>query len=160
MEEQQNSSLVEIDYSFAAPPESVFAAFTEPRELEHWIWGRPADEVDCACELSVGGSFCFALTQRGADGAEARFRMLGLFTEIDPPRRLGYTLHWDAPVGYNEDGGTCIDEFVHIDFEEASEGTALRFRQYGVPNDAAAREHERSIRATFDILAERLRAGH
>ena len=78
---------------------------------------------------------------------------------IDGPHRLVHTVHWDAPVGYNEPGMHPIDEVLIIEIEPHEDGCRLRYTHLGIPDDGmSAAEHERSVRATLDVLARRLGA--
>lgn len=83
--------------------------------------------------------------------------MRGQYVEITPPARLIYTVHWDAPVGYNETG-QAIDEVVIIDLAAAAGTmeTELHYLHMGVPTPAAADGHRKAILHTFEILRKHL----
>jgi len=74
----------------AVPPERVFQALTDPRELLKW-WGSP--EVyrteEWNIDLRVGGRW--ECRGHGADGKP--FTVDGEFRVIEPPKRLVYTWH-------------------------------------------------------------------
>jgi uncharacterized protein YndB with AHSA1/START domain len=77
----------------AVPPERVFAALTDPAELEAW-WGSPeAYRGKWTLDLRVGGKWESHVTS--ADGTKARVH--GEVLAVDPPRLLSYTWHasWD-----------------------------------------------------------------
>jgi len=74
----------------AAPPERVFAALTDPAELEAW-WGSPQTySGKWTLDMRVGGAWQSQV--RGADGHDARVH--GEILALDPPRLLSYT--WQA----------------------------------------------------------------
>jgi uncharacterized protein YndB with AHSA1/START domain len=94
MDEQAAGLTLELNPTFSAPPEQIFAMLTEPAELSRW-WGPrgfelPATELD----LSVNGRYRF--TMKPPDG-EA-FHLSGKFLAVDAPGRLVYTFHWDEPT--------------------------------------------------------------
>lgn len=78
-----------------APPEVVFAAWTEPDHLRHW-WGPPELVlVTCECDARVAGLCRFV--HRAHDGTEYAFS--GEYREVDRPRRLVRTFAYDgAPL--------------------------------------------------------------
>ena len=77
-----------------APPERVFRALTDPRELMEW-WGSPEAYRAHRWEsdLRVGGRWVV----EGKDASGAPYSVWGEFLEIVPPTRLVHTwLHdWD-----------------------------------------------------------------
>lgn len=75
-----------------APPERVFRALTDPKEVPAW-WGSPDTYrvTEFEGDLRVGGRW--RSSGRGGDGAA--FSVEGEYLEIDPPHRLVHT--WRAP---------------------------------------------------------------
>ena len=66
------------------PPETVFAAFTDPACLERW-WGPKGFTNEFRiCDFEPGGEWNFDMI--GPDGT--RYRNESRFLEIDPPHRL------------------------------------------------------------------------
>ena len=76
------------EVEIAAPPEEVFRALTDPRELEEW-WG--SDDTyrtrDWEGDAQPGGEWSVRTTD--ADGNEGTVE--GEYLVVDPPRRLEYT---------------------------------------------------------------------
>jgi uncharacterized protein YndB with AHSA1/START domain len=75
-----------ITRSFSAPPELVFAAWTEPRHVKQW-WG-PHGFVTTLCEidLRVGGAFKIEMCGPGG----TIYPIDGTYREINRPSRLVY----------------------------------------------------------------------
>ena len=107
-----------------APRRLVFAAYTKPEHLPHWMlgpegWTMPICEID----LRPGGAWHFVW--RRADGTEMAMR--GVYQEIVPPERLVSTESWggDWPETLNtlilteEDGKTTITQRVLYPSKEA-----------------------------------------
>jgi uncharacterized protein YndB with AHSA1/START domain len=73
---------LEMARRYEAPPERVFAAWTEPDRMKHWWgpegWSIPWSEAD----LRAGGAFRYAM--RSPEGDEHIVE--GTIAEIDPPR--------------------------------------------------------------------------
>jgi uncharacterized protein YndB with AHSA1/START domain len=133
---------------FNAPRALVFAAFTSPKHLPHWMLG-PAGWEMTACEIDLrpGGAWHYAW--RHADGSE--MAMSGVYREVVPPERTVTTESWgeDWPETVNtlelseEDGRTTITSTV-------------RYPSRGA-RDAALRTGMREgMSLSFDRLAELL----
>lgn len=146
---------VRVSRSFEHPPDVLFAAFTLPHLAARWMWAglgsQPRGEID----LRVGGRYRIAITADAGDvswpGRERAMR--GVYLEIEPNRRLVYTLHWDADVGYNRPCLESIDEAVIVDIREVDTGSLLTFTHVGLPGDATSAEaHAQGIQASLDVL--------
>lgn len=106
-----------MERRYDAPPERVFAAWTEPDRMKHWWgpagWTIPHSEAD----LSPGGTFRY--TMRSPDGDEHAVE--GIIAEIDPPLRY---------VTVSELGGDGAHSPVRVEtivtFEANDGGTLLR----------------------------------
>ena len=46
-----------IKRRFNAPPAKVFAAWTDPKKLKHWMGGREIGSVTAETDARVGGPF-------------------------------------------------------------------------------------------------------
>ena len=79
---------------FAAPPEAVFAAFSDPARLALWWGPHGFTNTFRIFELRVGGRWEF--TMHGPDGAN--YDNISVFREISAPRRIIFEhlepMHW------------------------------------------------------------------
>lgn len=146
---------VRISRSFDHPPEALFAAFTQPLLVARWMWAGIGSQPYAEIDLRVGGRYRVAITADPDDetwpGSERAMR--GVYLEIEPNRRLVYTLHWDADVGYNRPCLESIDEAVIVDIQAVNAGTLLTFTHVGLPGDATSAEaHAKGIQASLDVL--------
>ena len=111
---------------FAAPPEAVYRAHTDPKIIQKWLlgpegWTMPVCEVD----LREGGSWHFVW--RKSDGTEMEMR--GTYREIRPPERLVSIESWggDWPETVNtlvlteENGQTTVTMTILYPSKEARE---------------------------------------
>lgn len=119
---------------FDAPPALVFAAWTNPEHMPHWMLG-PAGWTMPVCEIDLrpGGAWHFAW--RGPDGTGMEMR--GVYREIAPPDRLVSTESWggDWPETLNtlalteEDGKTktaCTVLYPSKKARDAAVGTGMK----------------------------------
>lgn len=76
--------LFEIDRRFAAPPEKVFKAWTDPEDLKQWFSPAGMSMSQAKMDLRPGGGFHYALR------APTGFEMWGMweFEEIKAPEKL------------------------------------------------------------------------
>lgn len=119
----------------AMPPERVFCALTDAKEIEHW-WGAP--EVyrmkDWHADTRVGGRYSVVVHR--ADGND--LPASGTFLELEQPRKIVHTrkYEWEHPsLGQRE---TTIT--YHLD--PVGTGTRVTVRHEGFLGcDEAAYEH-------------------
>jgi uncharacterized protein YndB with AHSA1/START domain len=120
-----------------APRRLVFAAYTNPAHVPHWMlgpqgWTMPVCEID----LRVGGAWHFVW--RRSDGTEMEMR--GVYREIVPHERVVCTEAWggDWPETLNtlvlseQDGKTTIRQQVRYPSKEARDAALKTGMQDGV----------------------------
>jgi uncharacterized protein YndB with AHSA1/START domain len=106
-------STITITRTVAATPERVFAAWTDAEQLAAWWWpqlGGTTYDVDAR----LGGRFRIHSAGIGAT-------VTGVYTEVDPPRRLVFTWSW-------EDEGepeAVVEDTVVVTFEPDDGGTLV-----------------------------------
>ena len=146
-----------VTREFAAPPERLYRAFTDPVDAAAWMWGRDAPNAAAEMDLRVGGRYSVAKDAPADDDSgwgTDRWAIRGTFIELDPPRRLVYTLHWSGPVGYNQTGDEVLDEAAVVTFEATEAGTRVVYDHIGIPDDGmSATEHGKGLAASFESLA-------
>jgi len=136
-----SNTTLRIERTFQAPAQAVFDAWTSEEVMRRWWhaahdWETPAAEVD----LRLGGAVR-VMMRNPHDGAE--YGGGGVYTEIDPPRRLAFTWLWD---------GDDTRQLIELDFEETDGVTVVRFTHSGLWNEEAVRSHERGWGSAFDNL--------
>ena len=114
----QTVPLVEREIRIEARPEIVFQHFVDPDKLARWIG------TTLVLDLRPGGEMRMTIAGEHVSA--------GQFVEIDPPRRLVYTMGWDEPNHPIPPGSTRVE----IDLTPDGDGTHLRFRHLGLPADA------------------------
>lgn len=145
-----------IEREFPAPPEAVYAAFTDPAKYARWVWGSYGKAVQAELDLRING--ILRVTDDFGKGREELFR--GMYLVIEPGRRIVHTLHWGGSMGYDYEGKTPLDEVIALEFAPGPHGCMLRYVHLGVPDEPGiAADHESSVRGTLDWLDTLLREG-
>lgn len=154
--ENPDGTQVHMTERFAAPPERLWRAFTEPADMAEWMWGGYGSNCVASADLRVGGRYSVYTDSNATEHGwhTDRVGRLGVYIKIVPEQRLVYTLHWDAPVDYNQQGGVILDEVVIVMFEDDDGGTLVDLRHIGIPDDGgSAIEHGRGTVEEFEWLA-------
>ena len=100
-------------YSFDAPPERVFAAWTDCASMKHWYGPEGHELIVCDMDLREGGAWRFVT--RDGEGVETA--LLGVYREIAPPERIVNTEAWEEMPD--------IETVVTTTLEPEGEGTRL-----------------------------------
>lgn len=124
-----------------APPEAVFAAWTDPASLARWM--APGGTADAMLDLRIGGKFRIAMA--GAGGTVVH---TGEYLAIEPPTRLVFT--WRS--AHTGDAPTLVTVLL----QPCAGGTDLTLIHAQLPDDAFA-PHRAGWAFLLDQLAARLR---
>src|SRR3954470_12620214 len=81
---------LEIKRFIKSPPETVYAAWTDPNHLKQWFGPEGVETNDLVAEARVGGIFRRDITDPEGD----KMTMLGEFLELLPARKVVFTWHW------------------------------------------------------------------
>jgi uncharacterized protein YndB with AHSA1/START domain len=136
-----------LERSFAASPEEVFDAWTNPKVLERW-WtvqstqGSPRCEVD----LRVGGRYVL----RMRDESGELHVVGGEYREVDRPRRLVYTWRWEGGGGPHP-GHVSI---VTVEFRADGEQTNVVLEHSGLASEESRTRHGAGWQAVLARLAQ------
>jgi uncharacterized protein YndB with AHSA1/START domain len=142
--------------TFAVSPSRMWQAFTDPADMAAWMWGGYSNNCVAESDLRVGGRYSvYTDSTATKDGWHSdRIGRLGMYVEIVPEIRLVYTLHWDAPVGYNQQGAVVTDEVFIVTFTPDDDGTLVAVSHLGIPDDGvSAVEHGRGLGEELEKLA-------
>ena len=112
--------IIEREVRIAAPPETVFAFWTDPTRMARWM-GR-----DIRLDPRPGGEF--RVDYNGSDIVR------GAFVTVDPPTRIVLTWGWEAPGDPTPPGASTVE----VDFMPDGDGTILRLRHSGLVPDAVS----------------------
>ncbi|RIK46487.1 MAG: polyketide cyclase [Chloroflexi bacterium] len=134
-----------LTHDFAAPPELVFAAWTDPAQLAQW-WGPEGFSTPSATLDVVPGGAWRTCMRRDADGMELWSR--GEFREVEPPHRLVFTFAWEG-----DDGALRHETLVSVSFAAHAGGTRMTFRQSPFPTAQERDDHHGGWSECFHKLA-------
>jgi uncharacterized protein YndB with AHSA1/START domain len=106
------TTTVTVSRAVPAPPQRVFEAWTEVERLAAWWWPQLAGTT-YDVDAREGGRFRIQSPVIGAT-------VSGVYTEVDPPRRLVFTWVWQDD-GEPESG----EDTVVVTFEPDGDGTTV-----------------------------------
>jgi uncharacterized protein YndB with AHSA1/START domain len=115
-----------------ADPESVFRAWTNPKEIEKWAFPEGGTFVSASVDLTVGGRYSIAMKM--SDGTT--HTAVGVYRVIDRPRKLVYTWDW------KEQAGQMGDTIVTVEFRAAGLATDIVLTHERFPNAEVRGHHE------------------
>ncbi|MDC1141912.1 SRPBCC domain-containing protein [Planctomycetota bacterium] len=144
-----------IEIPFNQSCARLFQAFTTPKDMEVWCWADLGQNAKARADLRVGGFWSVYCDNafKSERFNNDRAGCMGFYTDIQPSKRLAYTLHWDADVFYNLGKTDCPDEFISIEFIPDGDGCLLKYTHGGIPDiEVAAAEHEKGTRYTLAYL--------
>jgi uncharacterized protein YndB with AHSA1/START domain len=130
---------VVVEVFIAAPPERVFQAITDPKQVSQW-WGQKDmyRVTGGYADVRPGGKWLSS--GKGADGKE--FHVEGEYLEVDPPRLLVHT--WNASYSTHPKTTTVrweleprrVHGLQHSGPQKTGTGTLVRIRHSGFAGDA------------------------
>jgi uncharacterized protein YndB with AHSA1/START domain len=139
---------VSIERRFDAPPDAVWAAWTEPSRFAEWFGTPPFRTPVETVSMDVRPGGRWQATQVSEDGA-TEMPFLGTYDEVRRPERLVFT--FDDP-----EGGTEV-ETATLTLRPSDGGTLMEFSQEGhLPEEQYGLLAEGYCRF-FDRLEEHLR---
>ena len=113
-----------------APPERVFAAWTDPQKLMRWFGPEQIEMLRAEAEARVGGRF--RLIMRGTDGEE--HHVSGVYREVVPDRKLVFTWAWRTTPER--------ESLVTVDIRPDGAGSQLTLTHEQFFDEAARDRHE------------------
>ena len=117
--ETEGETHVIVRRKFAAAPEAVYRAHTEPKLIQQWLLGPEGWVMPvCINEARVGGIFRYEWTK--ADGSMG-FHITGEILEVEPGRRIVHVERMHLP-------DPTPDNRVETRFEKDAAGTLMTMR--------------------------------
>jgi len=129
----QDTVIAEIQ--IAAPPERVFSAISDARQLERWFSNPECPAKLWEMDARAGGSYRYEKQAGSADVNGVRdFKCHGEILEYDPPRLLVYT--WKGNWHDTPNSSTV----VRWELTPTNNGTQVRVTHSGLSNLPVARK--------------------
>ena len=127
-----NDNVLEMERLIPAPPERVFEYWTEPELVAKWFGPGDFDVPSSQLDLRPGGKW--RTTIRSPEG---QLRTVsGVYSTIEPPRRLVFTWAWD-----DDNGVRGHETQVTVTLEPTPGGTRLRLVQEDFQNREVRDRH-------------------
>ena len=124
-----------------ASREEVFAAWSDPASIRHWMCPGDTTTADAQIDFRVGGSFRIVM-KGGKDDTEHT----GKYQTIDPPLKLSFT--W---ISKNTDSKTTL---VTIELRQREDQTELTLTHERFPSTERVRQHKGGWSQIADRLAQ------
>ena len=142
MTTQAETLTLKLERLIAAPPERVFAAWTQPELLNQWS-SPPGISIEGGeLDLRVGG--LWRVMMRAEDGSTRE--AFGMYREIVRPTRLVYTHAWH--VG----SGTTPVTVLTVEFRPEGTSTRLLLTQTGFESPESRDGHRIGWFSSIDNL--------
>jgi glutathione S-transferase len=135
-----------ITRHFKAPPERVFAAFTQRPLMQGWYGPQAMTVPQCEVDARVGGKY--RVEMHAASGSVNV--VTGEFKEIDAPRKLVFSWGWLNGAGRNP------ETLVTLTFKPSGDGTELTLVQTGFLKEEFREGHRDGWTSSLDGLEEAL----
>jgi serine/threonine protein kinase len=141
-------STIRLSKTIPAPPERVFAAWTDPARMHDWYaptddYTTPVADVD----LRVGGTYRVGMKRK--DVAHVNL-VSGQYCRIEPPSLLSFTWAWEAPHP------DVQETQVTMEFRPREGFTDLTFTHERFRDEEQRRKHAEGWAGCLDRLARKL----
>lgn len=104
---------------FAAPPEAVYRAHTDPELIQKWLLGPEGWTMPvCVCDARPGGKFRYEWSNSSKGQG---FYITGEYLELRPPSRIVHVERMHLP-------DPTPDNHVETTFDADGEGTLMTIR--------------------------------
>lgn len=114
----EGDRFVVVTRRFAASPEAVFRAHTDPALIQKWMLGPDGWTMPvCVCDARPGGKMRFEWTNGNGGG----FYLTGECLAIEPPRRIVHVERMHLP-------DPTPDNHIETTFEADGDGTLMTMR--------------------------------
>lgn len=126
-----------MERTFAAPPDRVYRAWTDEKEVTQWIAPNPEMPTTAELDVRVGGAYVIRMGD---------YVVRGVYRALDPGVKLVFTWKWDGDASDH-------DMLVTVTFEPtADDGTLMRLVHERLPDEAERVNHEKGWTGSFARL--------
>jgi len=134
---------VEIKRIINAPRERVYAAWTDPAELQRWFGPEEVRTIKIAADVRVGGKYRWDLVKQ--DGEE--WACLGEYRELIPGRKIVFTWKWDDDEAWKNH-----DSVVTVELSDRDGGTEVKLTHEKLPSEESRDRHNEGWNSVLDRL--------
>lgn len=109
-----------IKRRFNAPPAKVFAAWTDPQKVKHWMGPGEVKVLSAECDARVGGRYRWLMQTPSGEEHDVS----GVYREVVPNEKLVFTWAWKSTpereslvtLTFKDDGGGTLMTLTHEQF--------------------------------------------
>lgn len=146
----ETTAKLRLEHTFAAPPEDVFDAWTNPDVLTRWWAAYPGwTSAGCEVDLRVGGRYM--LRMRDEHGQV--HTVAGEYREVRRPQRLVYTWCWERDELHP---GHVSVVSVQFDADADAGGTRVVLEHSDLASEESRVRHSAGWSGTLRSLARRV----
>jgi uncharacterized protein YndB with AHSA1/START domain len=149
---------LQVRRTFAAPLEKVFAAWTEPEQLEKWMCRDVPEHtiIHHQQDIRTGGRYRMEI--RDPAKGETYWGQ-GTYREVTPPEKLVFTWAWskDRPDGPSMHPGSH-ETLVTVEFFARGDSTEVVLTHTGLGTAALRDDHKGGWNGCLDVLAKVLQS--
>jgi uncharacterized protein YndB with AHSA1/START domain len=139
-----NATTLRLERLIPAPPEVLFALWTEPAQLLRW-WAPDGYETTVhALDTQPGGRWRTTLHRSGSPA----LALSGVYRVVEPPNRLAFSWAWE-----DSSGARGHETEVTVTFEATPGGTRLVLMQARFESRQARDGHNNGWSGCFDRIA-------
>ena len=143
MEKLAQKPSLTLTRRYAAAPEKVWRAWTDPEAIERWFGPGPGEPVSAAeLDLRVGGRFRIVFGGANGNANECA----GVYRDVVPNRRLAFTWHWPRTTSERI-------SLVTLTFKRVGSETELVLRHEELFDEAARDGHKQGWTGLLEKLA-------
>ena len=117
-----------IKRRFKAPPAKVYAAWSDPEKMKHWMGPDNVQKVVADCDLRVGGRYHIKMIM-----ADDEHDVSGVYREIVPNEKLAFTWAWKSKPER--------ESLVTVSFKSDGDGTLMTLHREPFFDEAARDRH-------------------
>ncbi len=128
-----------IKRRLSAPPQKVYAAWTDPQKLAQWMGPSGTQRVEASCDLRVGGRYAIKMAM-----SDDEHNVSGVYREIVPNERLVFTWAWRSTPER--------ESLVTVTFRKDGDGTVMTLLHEQFFDEKARDDHNRGWLGTVDKL--------
>ena len=130
-----------IKRRFNAPPEKVYAAWTDPEKLARWMGPAGTKSVQAECDLRVGGRYAIKMIM-----PDDEHNVSGVYREVVPNEKIVFTWAWRSTPER--------ESLVTVTFKKDGDGTIMTLLHEQFFDEDARDRHNAGWTAIMDRLAQ------